>query len=95
MINKNGYWRNQAYGPGLRFRRRQWVGVNTKGRYSSWLPSDGGLGCAQAVVTATIGRINDALEDDANALVVTRGGEVNPSAAYIELVRELLSLLDS
>jgi hypothetical protein len=40
----------------------------------------------------TLARINQTLAQDSNALTSTRSGEVNPGAAYIELVRELLTL---
>lgn len=40
----------------------------------------------------TLARINAALAQDSNALTSTRSGEVNPGAAYIELIRELVSL---
>jgi hypothetical protein len=43
-------------------------------------------------ILETLARINSALAQDANSLTSTRSGEVNPGAAYIELVRELLTL---
>jgi hypothetical protein len=44
------------------------------------------------IILETLARVNSALAADANALTSTRSGEVNPGAAYIELVRELLAL---
>lgn len=43
-------------------------------------------------ILETLSRVNATLAADANALTSTRSGEVNPGAAYIELVRELLAL---
>jgi hypothetical protein len=43
------------------------------------------------IILETLARINQALAQDGNALTSTRSGEVNPGAAYIELVRELVS----
>lgn len=43
-------------------------------------------------ILETLARINSALSQDSNALTSTRSGEVNPGAAYVELVRELLTL---
>jgi len=46
-----------------------------------------------AIILATLEQINLAYQSGrTNALTSTRGGEVNPDAAYIELVRELLAL---
>ncbi len=39
--------------------------------------------------------LNAALEDDRNALVSTKEGEMNPSRAYIELVQDILKLNDT
>ena len=44
------------------------------------------------VILKTLGMVNAALEDDLNALVATKEGEVNPSRAYIELVQDILKL---
>ena len=44
------------------------------------------------VILQTIGMINAALVDDRNALVSTMDGQISPSTAYIELIRELLKL---
>lgn len=44
------------------------------------------------VILKTLGMVNAALEDDRNALVTTKDGEVNPSRAYIELVQDILKL---
>lgn len=44
------------------------------------------------VILKTLGMVNAALEDDRNALVATKSGECNPSAAYIELVQDILKL---
>jgi hypothetical protein len=44
------------------------------------------------VILKTLGMVNAALEDDRNALVATKAGEVNPSKAYIELVQDILKL---
>ena len=43
-------------------------------------------------IIETLARINSTLAQDSNALTATRSGEVNPGAAYIELVRELVAL---
>lgn len=47
---------------------------------------------ARTIVLETLDRINFQFAQNSNALVTTRGGEVNPETAYIELVRELLDL---
>ena len=47
---------------------------------------------SKTIALETLARVNSALAADANALTSTRYGEINPGAAYIELVRELLAL---
>lgn len=47
---------------------------------------------SQAIVLETLERINAQLASNSNALVISRAGNVDPETAYIELVRELLTL---
>jgi len=49
---------------------------------------------ANSIIIDTLRRVNTALAADPNALTSTRSGEVNPDAAYIELVRDLVKLSD-
>lgn len=47
------------------------------------------------IVLETLARINRSLDSDANALISCKGSTAcHPEAAYIELVRDLISLLD-
>ena len=46
------------------------------------------------IVLETLDNVNDAFDKGkGNTLVATTIGEVNPGAAYIELVRQLLKLI--
>jgi len=47
------------------------------------------------VVAETLDRVNNALIGDPNALVTNRAGAVSPESAYIELVRELMTLVNN
>lgn len=44
------------------------------------------------LVLDTLKRVNDALKNNPNALVRTTHGEINPEAAYIELVASVVAL---
>ena len=44
------------------------------------------------VILKTLGRLNAALDADANALVCTKDGHADPGRAYIELVQDILKL---
>ena len=44
------------------------------------------------IVLDTLKRVNDALKSNPNALVRTTHGEINPEAAYIELVASVVAL---
>ena len=45
------------------------------------------------IILETINQVNSAYNGGKNnSLTTTRGGEVNPDAAYLELLREILAL---
>lgn len=44
------------------------------------------------IILETIDRINASLSSNSNALVTTKGGDVDPESAYIELIRDLIEL---
>ena len=44
------------------------------------------------IILETIDRLNASLASNSNALVTTKGGDVDPESAYIELIRDLIEL---